>query len=45
MISIEEALKLVKLHSKSLLKETRKSVVKAGGYFLFKDCLHIINDF
>jgi len=43
MISIEEAIKLVKLHSKSLLKETRKSVEKAGGYFLFKDIFSPIN--
>lgn len=43
MISIEEAISLVKKHTKPLLKETVKSVEKAGGYILFNDVLSPIN--
>jgi len=43
MISIEEAIALVKKETKPLLKETVKSLEKAGGYKLFKDILSPIN--
>ncbi|SFZ94459.1 molybdopterin molybdotransferase [Flaviramulus basaltis] len=43
MISIDDAIKLVKNTSKPLLKETIKPVQKAGGYFLFKDVESPIN--
>ncbi|MDG1731079.1 MAG: molybdopterin molybdotransferase MoeA [Algibacter sp.] len=37
MISIKEAINLVKTSTKPLLKKTTKSVEKAGGYVLYKD--------
>lgn len=43
MISIPEAISIVKKHGKPLLKETIKSVEKAGGYILFKDVVSPIN--
>ena len=43
MISIEDAIQLVKNTSKPLLKETTKSVEKAGGYVLYKDVQSPIN--
>ena len=43
MISIEEAIALVKKETKPLLKETVKSLEKACGYKLFKDILSPIN--
>ncbi|OEK08180.1 molybdopterin molybdenumtransferase MoeA [Flavivirga aquatica] len=43
MISVEDAILAVKNHSKPLLKETIKPVVKAGGYILFKDINSPIN--
>ncbi|SFD04764.1 molybdopterin molybdotransferase MoeA [Algibacter pectinivorans] len=43
MISIPEAISIVKHSSKPLLKETIKRVEKAGGYFLFKDIISPIN--
>jgi molybdopterin molybdotransferase len=43
MISISEAISIVKNVGKPLLKETIKSVEKAGGYILFKDILSPIN--
>lgn len=43
MISVEEAIQLVKNSTKPLLKETSKPVEKAGGYSLFKDILSPIN--
>jgi len=43
MISIEEALRLVKNTIKPLLKETVKPVEKAGGYKLYKDVFSPIN--
>lgn len=43
MISIEDAIQLVKQNTKPLLKETIKKVEKAGGYILFKDISSSIN--
>lgn len=43
MISIEEALQLVKNTVESLLKETVKPVERAGGYKLYKDVFSPIN--
>jgi molybdopterin molybdotransferase len=43
MISIEDAIQLVKNTSKPLLKDTVKSLEKAGGYVLFKDVQSPIN--
>ncbi len=43
MISISEAISIVKKHGKPLLKETIKSVEKAGGYILFKNVVSSIN--
>ncbi|KAA5822313.1 molybdopterin molybdotransferase MoeA [Algibacter amylolyticus] len=43
MISISEAISIVKHSSKPLLKETIKRVEKAGGYILFKDVISPIN--
>jgi molybdopterin molybdotransferase len=43
MISIEEAIILVKKHTNPLLKETYKPVEKAGSYLLFKDIYSPIN--
>ena len=43
MINIEEAIELVKKNSKPLNKEVIKPLVKAGGYFLFKDVKSPIN--
>ncbi len=43
MISVEEAIHLVKNNTKPLLKETIKPVEKAGGYLLFKDVYSPIN--
>ncbi|MFD0988907.1 molybdopterin molybdotransferase MoeA [Mariniflexile jejuense] len=43
MISIEEAIILVKKETKPLLTETTKPVEKAGGYKLFKAVLSPIN--
>ena len=37
MISVEKAIQLVKNNTQPLLKETLKTVGKAGGYVLFKD--------
>lgn len=37
MISVEEAIQLVKKNSKPLLKSTIKPVEKSGGYLLFED--------
>ena len=43
MISIKEAIDFVKKHSKPLLKETTKPVLKAGGYTLYRDIKSPIN--
>lgn len=43
MISISEAISIVKNNSKPLLKQTKKSVEKAGGYHLFEDIYSPIN--
>ncbi len=43
MISIKEAIQLVKNTAFPLLKETVKPVEKSGGYVLFKDVLSPIN--
>lgn len=43
MISISDAISIVKENGKPLLKETTKSVEKAGGYLLFKDVMSPIN--
>ncbi|MFI1773344.1 molybdopterin molybdotransferase MoeA [Thalassobellus citreus] len=43
MISVEDAIQLVKNNTKPLLKETTKPVEKAGGYILFKDVFSPIN--
>ncbi|MEP5340810.1 MAG: molybdopterin molybdotransferase MoeA [Algibacter sp.] len=43
MISIEDAIQLVKDTAKPLLKETVKPVAKAGGYLLFKNVKSPIN--
>jgi molybdopterin molybdotransferase len=43
MISIVEAINIVKNTAKPLLKETTKSVEKSGGYYLFKDVFSPIN--
>lgn len=43
LISIEKAIQLVKENGKPLLKETTKSVEKAGGYILFEDVYSPIN--
>lgn len=43
MISVEEAINLVKNTAKPLLKETIKPVEKSGGYILFKDVNSPIN--
>ncbi|MFI1743374.1 molybdopterin molybdotransferase MoeA [Thalassobellus sediminis] len=43
MISVEDAIQLVKNNTKPLLKETTKPVEKAGGYILFKDVYSPIN--
>ncbi len=43
MISVEDAIQLVKNSNKPLLKATTKSVEKAGGYFLFEDIFSPIN--
>lgn len=43
MISIEEAIKQVKTHSKPLLKAITKPLEKAGGYLLYKDINSPIN--
>lgn len=43
MISISEAISIVKHNGNPLLKETTKQVEKAGGYVLFKDIYSPIN--
>ncbi|MFD1162004.1 molybdopterin molybdotransferase MoeA [Hwangdonia seohaensis] len=43
MISIEDAIQLVKLSVKPILKKTTKQVEKAGGYFLYEDQYAPIN--
>ena len=43
MISISEAIAIVKQHGKPLLQNCTKSVEKAGGYILFEDVLSPIN--
>ena len=43
MITILEAIQLVKENSTSLLKETSKSLEKSGGYKLYKDVVSPIN--
>ncbi|WNH10798.1 gephyrin-like molybdotransferase Glp [Thalassobellus suaedae] len=43
MISVEDAIHLVKKNTKLLLKEAIKPVEKAGGYTLFKDVYSPIN--
>ena len=43
MISISEAISIVKENGKPLLKQTIKKVEKAGGYILFKDIHSPIN--
>ena len=43
MISISEAISIVKTNGKPLLKSTIKQVEKAGGYELFEDILSPIN--
>jgi len=43
MISIDEAINLVKSKSKALFKETVLSIEKSGGYLLSKDVLSPIN--
>ncbi len=43
MISISEAISIVKTSGRPLLKSTVKSVEKAGGYELFEDILSPIN--
>lgn len=43
MISISDAISIVKNTGKPLLKETIKLVEKAGGYILFKDVVSPIN--
>tara|TARA_R110002050_G_scaffold275455_1_gene420207 strand:+ start:17395 stop:18573 length:1179 start_codon:yes stop_codon:yes gene_type:complete len=43
MISVEEAIQLVKNNTKPLLKDTIKPVEKAGGYVLFNDVYSPIN--
>lgn len=43
MITIEKAIQLVKNNTKPLLKETKKPLHKAGGYFLFNDVYSPIN--
>lgn len=43
MISISDAISIVKGNSKPLLKETTKKVEKAGGYILFEDIYSPIN--
>ncbi|PWH81989.1 molybdopterin molybdenumtransferase MoeA [Algibacter marinivivus] len=43
MISISEAISIVKLNGKPLLQPTIKKVEKAGGYQLFEDILSPIN--
>ena len=43
MISISEAISIVKNNSEPLLKQTKKSVEKAGGYHLFEDIYSPIN--
>ncbi|MEP3837650.1 MAG: molybdopterin molybdotransferase MoeA [Algibacter sp.] len=43
MISIPEAISIVKKHSEPLLKNTTKQVEKAGGYLLFEDVTSPIN--
>ncbi|WP_100614762.1 molybdopterin molybdotransferase MoeA [Confluentibacter citreus] len=43
MISIDEAIDLVKSKSKPLLKEAVLPIEKSGGYLLFKDVLSPIN--
>ncbi len=43
MISISDAISIVKRNGKPLLKETTKKVEKAGGYILFKNIYSPIN--
>ncbi|WP_341216904.1 gephyrin-like molybdotransferase Glp [uncultured Wocania sp.] len=43
MISISEAISIVKNNGKPLLKKTIKSVEKASGYILFEDVVSLIN--
>ncbi|WP_298496242.1 molybdopterin molybdotransferase MoeA [uncultured Algibacter sp.] len=43
MISITDAISIVKEHSKALQKKTVKKVEKAGGYLLFEDIISPIN--
>jgi molybdopterin molybdotransferase len=43
MISISEAISIVENNSEPLLKQTKKSVEKAGGYHLFEDIYSPIN--
>ncbi len=43
MITIPQAISIVKENGKTLLKSTTKSVEKAGGYILFEDILSPIN--
>lgn len=43
MISISDAISIVKNNGKPLLKETTKKVEKAGGYMLFEDIYSPIN--
>jgi len=43
MISISDAISIVKRNAKPLLKETAKKVEKAGGYILFEDIFSPIN--
>ncbi|WP_298553263.1 molybdopterin molybdotransferase MoeA [uncultured Algibacter sp.] len=43
MITISEAISILKNNGKPLLKKTTKKVEKAGGYILFKDILSPIN--
>ena len=43
MISISEAISIVKNNSEPLLKQTKKSVEKAGGYHLYEDIYSPIN--
>lgn len=43
MISIEEAIQLVKQNTKPLLQKTTKAVEKSGGYLLYNDVYSPIN--